>query len=221
MGSITRKTQSTRARRRDEIEALLLAAVEQLLAEGESYTELSVERLVTEAGISRSTFYVYFEDKGHLLQRLTEDVISDFMAAASKWWSLPPGASREEVGAGLREMVDVYRPHGILMGAVVDAAGYDTAVRQAFGRMVARSIAEVAAHIRAGQQAGTIRAELDPEVTAGWLTWMTERGLFQLVREAADGDVDALAQGLTAVVWNTLYDGAAPRDGAVAVGRAK
>jgi len=46
----------------------LLEVVQQLLDEGESFTEMSVERLVSEAGISRSTFYVYFEDKGDLLR---------------------------------------------------------------------------------------------------------------------------------------------------------
>lgn len=207
MPSVTRKVQSNRARRREEIEARLLGAVEKLLGEGESYTEISVERLVGEAGISRSTFYVYFEDKGHLLQKLTEDVITDFMDAASKWWNLPPGATRQDVAAGLRALVDAYRPHGILMGAVVDASSYDEGVRQAFGQMLQRSIAEVARHIREGQKAGSIRPELDPEAVAAWLTWMTERGLFQLVRSADDGQIDTLADAQATIIWHTLYEG--------------
>lgn len=208
MPSVTRRSQSNRARRRDQIEAKLLAAVEKLLAEGESFTELSVERLVSEADLSRSTFYVYFEDKGDLLQALTEDVISDFMNAAASWWDLPPGASREEVAAGLRQLVDVYRPHGVLMGAVVDASSYDPRVRERFGEMLQRSVGEVARHIREGQKAGTVRKDLDPEATAGWLTWMTERGLYQMVRVAEDGRIDALATAMADVIWNTLYEGA-------------
>ena len=89
MGSVTRKTSVDRGKRRDEIEAKLLAAVENLLESGESFTEISVERLVKEADISRSTFYVHYNDKGHLLERLTEDVIADFLEAASGWWDLP------------------------------------------------------------------------------------------------------------------------------------
>ena len=38
------------------------------------------------------------------------------MDAAAAWWSLPPGATRAEVAAGLRRLVDIYRPHAILMG---------------------------------------------------------------------------------------------------------
>ena len=208
MTSVTRKSQSNRARRRDEIEGRLLAAVEKLLAEGESYTELSVERLVSEADLSRSTFYVYFEDKGDLLQQLTEDVISNFMTAAAAWWDLPPGASREDVKAGLKQLVEVYRPHGILMGAVVDASSYDPGVRERFGEMLQRSIGEVARHIREGQEAGSVRKDLDPDATAGWLTWMTERGLYQLVRGSDDKQAEVLAEALADVIWNTLYEGA-------------
>ena len=47
---------SARARRRYEMRCRLLEVVQQLLGEGESFTEMSVERLVSEAGISRSTF---------------------------------------------------------------------------------------------------------------------------------------------------------------------
>ena len=40
---------------------------ERLLAEGSVFSEMSVEQLITEADIARSTFYVYFEDKGALM----------------------------------------------------------------------------------------------------------------------------------------------------------
>ena len=94
MASVTRRPHSDRAARRGEIGRRLLVAVEKLLADGESFTEVSVERLVTEAGISRSTFYVYFEDKGDLLQALTADVMIEVIDAARAWWALPADADR-------------------------------------------------------------------------------------------------------------------------------
>jgi len=69
--SVTRKPQAKRQERREEIERQLLDATERLMAAGASFTELSVDRLATEAGISRASFYIYFEDKGYLLRRLT------------------------------------------------------------------------------------------------------------------------------------------------------
>ena len=52
------------------MERRLLDATERLMRDGASFTELSVDRLSTEAGISRASFYIYFEDKGQLLRRL-------------------------------------------------------------------------------------------------------------------------------------------------------
>ena len=77
MPSVTRKPQAKRQERREEIERQLLDATERLMAAGASFTELSVDRLATEAGISRASFYIYFEDKGHLLRRLTGQVFAD------------------------------------------------------------------------------------------------------------------------------------------------
>ena len=92
MPSVTRKSRSNRAQRRESVQAELLGAVERLLERGESYTELSVERLVAEAGVSRSTFYVYFEDKGHLLRELTDEVLEQMLSSTRAWWARLPEA---------------------------------------------------------------------------------------------------------------------------------
>jgi AcrR family transcriptional regulator len=195
----------TNAERRAPIVDRLMAAVETLLDAGESYTELSVERLVTEAGLSRSTFYVYFEDKGELLRALSEGLVAQLSLAAAQWWELPPGAPREDIRAAMQAVVDTYRPHQTLMTAVVDASSYDARVREEFGAMLGAIVDGLAEHIRRGQATGAVRAELDPEGTAGWLVWMTERGLYNLVRHADDAGVKRITDALTTIVWNTLY----------------
>ena len=85
MPSVTRKVQANRYRRRAKIEKQLLEATERLMSEGLAFTELSVERLATEAGFSRATFYVYFQDKGQLLRRLTEQIFAEFLDGARTW----------------------------------------------------------------------------------------------------------------------------------------
>jgi len=212
MTSVTRKTHNSRAERRDELRRRLLTAVEQLLNEGDSYTELSVERLVNEAGISRSTFYVYFEDKGDLLRALMEDVIGQIVASAQQWWDLPPDATRADVHDALRHLIDTYRPHRVLMSAVVDASSYDAKVREQFSGIMQIVTAEVTGHIESGRESGFVRSDIDPEPTAAWLTWMAERGLQQLCGPAHGDDLDEISDALTAVVWNTLYAGAGARN---------
>ena len=93
MPSVTRKPQAKRQERREQIERQLLDATERLMADGASFTELSVDRLATEAGISRASFYIYFEDKGHLLRRLAGQVFDDLADAAERWWSVARAAT--------------------------------------------------------------------------------------------------------------------------------
>ena len=207
MPSITRRSRATRRERRDTVRDQLLAAIERLVERGESYTELSVERLVEEAGISRSTFYVYFADKGELLGSLAEDSIAAMIEAGRWWWELPPSALKEDVQGALRTVFDTYLEHRGLFAAVVEVAGYDSAVREQFGGLMERVIDELADHIRRGQDAGYVHEDLDPQRTAAWLCWMAERGLYQLVAGADEHQREALLQALTDIVWHTLYEG--------------
>ncbi len=205
MPSVTRTNQSSRARRREEIRDRLGAAAELLMADGESYTELSVERIVREAGISRATFYVYFEDKGDLLRALAEDFIDRMLEASAAWWSLPNDATRIDLRGAMTTIIDAYQPHKVVMAAVVEVASYDAALRELFGDLLSKTIAAVAQHIAAGQTAGYVEKALDPERTAAWLTWMAERGLYQLVAPATPATVEKLLDAMTDIVWNTLY----------------
>jgi AcrR family transcriptional regulator len=207
MPSITRKSHSSRAERRNEMRDRLLAAVERLMADGESYTELSVERLVREAGISRATFYVYFEDKGDLLRALAEDFIERIIEAATFWWELPAKATKTDLRAAMQAIFDAYLPHKVVMSAVVEVASYDDALAELFGRLLQRTMSEVAGHISTGQKEGFVHDDIDPERTAAWLTWMAERGLYQLVSSASNAESERLLTALTDVTWSTLYAG--------------
>jgi AcrR family transcriptional regulator len=207
MPSITRNTQSSRAQRREEIRDRLRTAAEQLMAHEESYTELSVERIVREAGISRATFYVYFEDKGDLLRALAEDFIDRILVAAAHWWHLTAELTKADLRLAMREIFDAYIPHKVVMAAVVEVASYDAGLRTLFGDLLDRTIAKVAEHIEIGQEEGFVAKDLDPEHTAAWLTWMAERGLYQLVAPANDAAIERLLDAITDITWNTLYMG--------------
>src|SRR5919204_2762028 len=91
MPSVTRAANASRpqrGQRRGQIEQRLLEATERLMAQGSTFTELSVDRLATEAGMSRRTFYVYFRDKGDLLRQLTRQVFVEQQEAAQQWWDV-------------------------------------------------------------------------------------------------------------------------------------
>jgi AcrR family transcriptional regulator len=210
MPSVTRRRSPGRDARRDEVRTRLLAVVERLLADGEGYTEVSVERMVAEAGMARSTFYVYFADKGDLLRAWFAEITDELRVAASTWWQLAPPVSYADVRAALAEIVATYRPHTALMAALYDTAAYDPAVRELVEAMMADNIAGLRRHIRHGQSAGFVDGELQPAETAAWLTWMAERGFHRLVRGADDAELALLIDAYARIVWNTLYRGDRP-----------
>jgi len=205
MSSVTRKHQSTRAHRRDEMRIRLLEVVERLLDEGDSFTEVSVERLVSEAGISRSTFYVYFEDKGDLLHAWFGDITAEIADAAKDWWSLGPDVTYDAVREALDKVVKAYWPHTTLMAATYDAAAYDPSLRELVESMMNLNAASLRKHIRKSQDGGFVDPHLLPAQTSAWLTWMAERGLHQMVRTAAPAELERLIDAYAGIVWNTLY----------------
>jgi TetR/AcrR family transcriptional regulator, ethionamide resistance regulator len=205
MPSVTRRSQGNRAKRREEVRERLLEVVQQLLADGESYAEISVERLVSEAKLSRSTFYVYFEDKGDLLRAWFGQVVAELEDAASAWWQLDGTATYTDLRAALGQIVHAYRPHTALMAALYDISTYDVTAREEVGAMMGANAGGLVRHIRRGQAGGWIDPELTPKETAMWLMWMSERGLHQMVRGADDAEAELLITAYTDVIWHTLY----------------
>ncbi len=125
--------------RRPAMEAKLLEATERLLSDGTAYTELSIQQLCSEAGIARSTFYVYFRDKADLVARLAEEMVGQLSEAASTWWQ--PGASREELLASTRRVIEIYAAHSALFAALTETAAYDADMRAMQVAIVERNAA--------------------------------------------------------------------------------
>src|SRR4051812_22117036 len=156
MTSVTRRRSAHREVRRDETRARLLEVVERLLADGETFTEISVERMVADAGVARSTFYVYFTDKGDLLRAWFAGITDELRAAATGWWHLESPVAFADVRDALAAIVATYRPHTPLMAALYDTAAYDPTVRAPVTTMMAENTAGLRSHIRRGQSAGFV-----------------------------------------------------------------
>src|ERR1700712_927317 len=116
---------SKRQERREQIERQLLEATDRLMASGATFTELSVDRLATEAGISRASFYIYFEDKGHLLRRLTRQVFDDPASIGEKGWGVAHRRDPADAAAAITGIVAGYRRHQALLVALNEMAAYD------------------------------------------------------------------------------------------------
>lgn len=209
MPSLTRQPRGHRSvgreQRREQMERRLLDATERLMRDGASFTELSVDRLSGEAGISRASFYIYFEDKGHLLRRLAGQVFGDLTDGARSWWSVAGRHDPDDVRTAMSRIITIYRRHQAVLVALNEMAAYDPLTAQTY-RELLTGISEQFTHvIEDGQADGSIRPELAPLTTASALTWMVERTCQQnLPAKRPDYDAE-LAATLAEVVWGALY----------------
>ena len=196
-----------RARRRARLIARLLPVVELLLEEQDSYLELTVDQILERDGMARSTFYSYFDDKAELIIELGESAMQEIIAGAQMIWQLPADATREQVGAAVAHTIETYLPHTRLMNAVLEVSTYDARVRARFDAAYGEAQRAAAQHIRHGQQAGFIRRDLHADEAAGWITWMAERGMTQLVQHAGKAKLRRLEDTFTSILWYSLYEG--------------
>lgn len=194
----------TRAGRRAAARTRLLEVVERRLRDGETFADIKVGEIVAEAGLSRTTFYVYFEDKADLLRTWYGEVSATITEAAQRWWNLDGTADRDDLRAAVAGIVEAYRPHPELLAATHEAIGDDPGVREAVNAAMASYIAGLAAHIERGQAAGFVDPALAPQETAYWLQWMAERGLHRMVRTESTR-IEALVDAYTRIIWNALY----------------
>jgi len=190
--------------RRDELREIVLASVERHLRAGTSFAEINVTDLVSESGISRSTFYAYFIDKGNLLRTWYAEFNLDILAAAREWWSLDGSAGRADLKRALWHIIDAHRPHPELLAATHEVMGADSGVRDAVEQAMRQYIEGLRTHIETGQREGFIDPALPPAQTAYWLQWMAERGLHMMAHRPG-GELSQMLEAYTAIVWNALY----------------
>jgi AcrR family transcriptional regulator len=194
MASVGRQTE-----KRAAIEAAVLEATESLLAGGATFAELNIERIATSAGISRTAFYFYFKDKRQLLERLTEGVNEQLMAAAAQWWS-----GESDIREALAGIAALYAEHGALMRATVEVSTYDEEMAVFWRGLVGRFVEATRQRIEADQANG--RALPGPaDATAMALVWMTERSFYEQLVQNEPVDRDDLVDAIASIFSRSVY----------------
>lgn len=181
-----------------------MQATERLLGDGHRFTEVSVEQLARAAGISRSTFYVYFRDKGDLIGRLTARVADQLVDAFERWWRVAADASIEDLREAVGAVLAVYEVHQAVLAALVETATYDPVATEVFSNTMAEFSRTTRSAIGAIRGAGRAHPDL-PDELPEVLTYMVERSVYLLARGAGDEQRERLADALTHVIWNTIY----------------
>jgi TetR/AcrR family transcriptional regulator, ethionamide resistance regulator len=209
MARLSRRSDRARPGRRDEMQGKLLAALERQLEGGTSLADVKVSDLAAEAGVSRATFYIHFQDKVDLIEEWLLETIQVLYDVSNDWYSASPDLTRDRLRDLLRAVFDAYRERLTLMSAMHETALYDETLRAEFAEAFELHISALTDHIRSGQRAGVIDSDLRPRETAEWLVCMMERVPVQIRRDAGRKESEAHLEAATGVIWSTLYAEAA------------
>jgi AcrR family transcriptional regulator len=136
---------TTARQTRQESRERIVRAAEQLVRR-RSYSDLTVDELMSEAGFGRTIFYRHFDDLGDLLMQTSRAAIEELFEAQSSLVAARPG----DVRGALRAAAEVYQRHGPLLRCVSEAAAVDeriaegyAAMRERFDDLAEQSLREV------------------------------------------------------------------------------
>lgn len=197
------RRESPNTPKRAAVQAAVLRATEDLLAEGGNFADLGIERIATRAGISRTAFYFYFADKRELLERLTEEINALLFEQANVWFS-GAGDPHEEIRTALGNIAALYREHAVLMRVLVEVATYEAGVATFWRSTLDRFVDATERRILEEQAAGRAH-DGNARATAFALTWMTERTLYQDLVQEGPVPHDALVDALTGIWLRSVY----------------
>ena len=190
--------------KRAAVQAAVLDATQALLREGVSYTDLNIERIATRAGISRTAFYFYFRDKRELLLRLTEDVTDELYRQGDIWFS-GAGEPTAEVAEALQKIGALYREHGAVLRAIVQAAATDDEVAVFWHAILDRFVDATARRIEALRAEGSTVVTEDARASAFALCWMIERAFNQQLVLGEPIAQEALVDALSGIFVRAVY----------------
>ena len=204
MRSVTRRSPSSSQEHVSGAIEKIVDAFERLLARGESFTTISVEKLASEAGIVRATFYLHFRNKGELVGHLMKNVSKELRNAAMTALNQGGKFGRAEFQTFMRHAVEIHFKHRSAIRAMVEVSAYDPKVAQIYQEFWQTQASDTRMVLERLKSKGKAHPQAVPEI-ADMLTWTAERSCTQMLDDADPIERrQEVADMLTHVVWNAL-----------------
>ncbi|MGN6721963.1 MAG: TetR/AcrR family transcriptional regulator [Marmoricola sp.] len=162
--------------RGDERRAALLAALDALLKDGATLDDINIAQLSERAGVTRSAFYFYFENKSMAVMSLLETMYDEVAVATDQLLdtSIDPEKRIHAVISSLFDSVDHQR---YAYRALLEARASSAAIREDWARGLTGFAEEVAAMITAERAAGTAIPGVDADALAAVLLDLNDRAV--------------------------------------------
>ncbi|WP_231748814.1 TetR/AcrR family transcriptional regulator [Mycobacterium sp. M26] len=178
------------------------------LMEREAFADISVAQILTEANVSRATFYFYFSSKFSVLAGLLEAAMEDIFRTVQPFLErspeTPPSIALER---SIRAVTHAWHRHRSVLQAANQHWHSEAALRTLWLAVVERFVAAGAVEIDREREAGLITSDLPSRTLAATLFWSTERVL-HIAGMGVDPELtdEESMVGPLVAMWNgTLY----------------
>jgi AcrR family transcriptional regulator len=187
-----------------DLREAILSATERLLADRQ-FADLAVSDILRAAGVSRGSFYFYFDSKQDVLAELVRRAVARGHAAASPWLARPVdkiAALRVGTAAG----ASLWQANAPVLRAIVENWRSDPRLTELW-RQQMQTFTDAALDQISGDQEVIERfSGMDVAAVISSLTWLSER-LYYLAatRTPPFDDQDTLVETLVHIWAATLY----------------
>ncbi|MFK7848524.1 MAG: TetR/AcrR family transcriptional regulator [Rhodothermales bacterium] len=167
------------------------------------FRDMTVNSLMASTGLTRSTYYQYFNDLYELMETLLGMLQEEIFEAAEPW-TVGVGDPVALLGDSLAGLVRVGYEHGPLIRAVSDAATTDKRLEKAWKQFLGRFDDAACARIEADQQQGLI-PEFDARPVAIALNRLDASMLIEAFGQRPRSKSEPVRKALTRIWISTLY----------------
>jgi TetR/AcrR family transcriptional regulator, ethionamide resistance regulator len=186
----------------DERRSALLEALEDHLRES-SLDDINIADISQRAGVTRSAFYFYFENKAAAVAALYEEMYAEGLDAAEVLGGA--GTVRDRIASAIDAIFHGWAQRTHLYRAILDARAASPAVRDQWDALQQSYVDVVAALITSEREVGSAPDGPDAHALATALLDLNDRTLGRVVHAPAGFDVDEHLESVVHVWMASIY----------------
>jgi AcrR family transcriptional regulator len=186
----------------DQRRSALLQSLDQHLQES-SFDSINIADISRRAGVTRSAFYFYFENKAAAVAALMEELYDEIFAVSRQLTS-GEGTPERRIGTMVSGLFDATVRHEHLFAAMLDARATSQPVREMWDADLQSFVEPLAEMIRSERKARRAPKGPDPVGLATMLLELNDRALERLVR-GGSLTAEQQAEAVTAIWLRTIY----------------
>lgn len=197
------RTDRRAPQRGDERRGALLAALDELLRDnGGELEPINIAEISRRAGVTRSAFYFYFENKAAAVAATLEQTYEELFTVNDVL--VGPGEPADRIERAIRGLVEFLDRHRHLYRAVLEARSSSPAVRDMWESDRQAFIPSIAAMITGERAAGRAPLGGDATALADVLLLLNER-LLERLTLGADLDRERYIESVVTVWLRSIY----------------